>query len=126
MGITAARVVTWLLALVVGTVYGVAGTIGHAARWGVLPVGLVVALVGVGALVIAMRLLTDDRGAALATGVGVVVAAALFSGRGPGGSIVVPAADQGEMPWGLVWTIAVPLIVLAVVLWPSPRRRAVG
>lgn len=114
----------WLVSFVVGAVYGVAGTIGQAASWGVLPIGLVVAIIGVAALVGAVRLLSD-RGAALATGLGVMGATLLFSGRGPGGSIVVPAAAEGALSTGLVWTIALPVIVALVVAWPAAARRTV-
>ena len=42
----------------IGLVYGVAGTIGQAAMWGPIPLGLLVAVIGVGALLLAVRLLT--------------------------------------------------------------------
>lgn len=116
------RLGTWLVSLVVGAVYGVAGTIGQAAAWGVLPVGLVVAIVGAAALLVAMRLLAD-RGAALATGLGAMGATLLFSGRGPGGSIVVPAAAEGALSTGLVWTIALPVLVALVAAWPVAAVR---
>ena len=38
---------TWVIALVIGAVYGVAGTIGQAAVWGPVPLGLVIAVIGV-------------------------------------------------------------------------------
>lgn len=122
-----ARPLTWLIAAVVGLVYGVAGTIGQAALWGVLPVGLVVAVVGVAALLVALRLLTGDRWTALAAGVGATAATLVLSGRGPGGSVVVPAGAPGELSTGLVWTLVVPLLVALVVAWPgrpTPADRA--
>ena len=82
---------TWVIALVVGLVYGVAGTIGQAAVWGILPLGLIIAVIGVGALMLAVRLLTADRWNALACGLGAMIATLVFSGTGPGGSVVVPA-----------------------------------
>lgn len=120
-----ARLVTWLVALVVGVVFGIAGTIGQAAHWGVLPVGLVVATVGVAALIVALRLLTDDRWAAMAAGLGAMLATLVLSGQGPGGSVVVPAAPDGGLSTGIVWTIAVPVVTALVVAWPaagSPAR----
>lgn len=113
--------VTWIVAFVVGAVYGVAGTIGQAAAWGVLPVGLIVAIAGVAALLVAMRVLSG-RGSALAAGLGVMGATLLF-GRGPGGSIVVPAAAEGALSTGLVWTVALPVVVAVVVAWPAAARR---
>ncbi|MFT3799531.1 histidinol dehydrogenase [Microbacterium sp.] len=119
MGI--ARIGTWAVAVVIGIVYGVAGTIGQSATWAAIPVGLLVALVGTGALLVAVRVLTADRWAALATGVGALVATFLFSGTGPGGSVVVPAPADGELPTGAIWSIAVPLLVAVVVAWPARR-----
>ncbi|MGB4778913.1 histidinol dehydrogenase [Microbacterium sp.] len=113
-----ARVGTWVVSVVIGIVYGVAGTIGQAAMWGPVPLGLVVATVGTGALLLAVRLLTADRWAALATGIGAMVATLVFSGRGPGGSVVVPAPEGADISTGIVWTIAVPILTALVVAWP--------
>ena len=76
----------------IGAVYGVAGTIGQAAVWGPVPLGLVIAVIGVGALLLAVRLLTGDRWNALACG----------SDKVPGGSGLqrrIPACrGAGESP----------------------------
>ncbi|MFS0867102.1 histidinol dehydrogenase [Microbacterium sp. 179-B 1A2 NHS] len=114
-----ARAATWLVAALIGFVYGVACVIGQAASWGVLPVGLIVASVGLIALLVAVRTLTGERASALAAGLGALIATVVFSGRGPGGSIVVPAAAEGEITTGIIWTIAVPLVAALVVAWPS-------
>lgn len=112
---------TWLVAFVVGFVYGVAGTIGQAAAWLGLPAGLVVAIVGIAALLVAVRLLTEDRWAALATGLGAMISTLVFSGKGPGGSVVVPAPADGQISTGVIWTIAVPILTAIVVGWPVLR-----
>lgn len=109
-----ARIGTWVVALLVGAVYGLAGTIAHAFEWGWFPLGLVLALIGCTALLIAVRLLTSDRWAALATGLGMMVSTLAFSGKGPGGSVIVP-----DTPLGSFWTIALPVIVAIVVAWPE-------
>lgn len=114
-----ARFGTWAIALIIGVVYGVAGTIGQAASWGPVPLGLVVAVVGVGALLAAVRLLTADRWATLATAMGAMLATLVFSGPGPGGSVVVPAPADGQLSTGLIWTVAVPIIAAVVIAWPS-------
>lgn len=119
-----ARIGTWVVAFIVGAVYGVAGTIAQGFALGWLPLGLLIAIVGSAALVAAVRLLTADRWAALAVGLGVMIATLVFSGRGPGGSVVVPQAAAGGFNPGLAWTIAVPLLVAVVVAWPE-RVRAV-
>ncbi|WP_254359587.1 histidinol dehydrogenase [Microbacterium hominis] len=109
-----ARLGTWAIALLVGGVYGLAGTIAHAFALGWFPLGLVLAIIGSAALLAAVRLLTLDRWAALATGFGMMTATLVFSGRGPGGSVVVP-----ESALGTVWTLAVPILVAIVVAWPE-------
>lgn len=109
-----ARLGTWFVALIVGAVYGLAGTIAHAFEAGWFPLGLVLALIGCTALLVAVRLLTSDRWAALATGLGMMISTLVFSGKGPGGSVIVP---EGTL--GTVWTIALPVIVAFVVAWPE-------
>lgn len=119
-----ARLGTWTIALVIGIVYGVAGTIGQAAVWGAFPLGLVVAVIGIGALLLAVRLLTEDRWATLATALGAMLATLVFSGRGPGGSVVVPAPEDGQLSTGIIWTLAVPIIAAVVIAWPAMPARA--
>jgi hypothetical protein len=114
------RVATWVVALLVGAVYGLAGTIAHAYTIGWLPLGLVLAIIGSAALLAAVRLLTGDRWTALATGAGMIIATLVFSGRGPGGSVIVP-----QTQFALVWTVAVPVLVVIAVAWPN-RTRAGG
>ncbi|WP_221585254.1 histidinol dehydrogenase [Microbacterium sp. G2-8] len=122
------RIASWILAFVAGAVFGVAGTISHplvVATW--IPVGMIVGGIGCLALLIATRLLIDDRGAVLAAGIGMLAALLVYSGRGPGGSVVVPQAAEGEFPFGIVWSILLAGIVLVVVAWPSMTRlRAIG
>jgi hypothetical protein len=116
-----ARIGTWIIAFAVGVVYGVAGTIAHTFMLGFFPLGLVLGIVGCGAFLLAVRLLTSDRWAALGTGLGMMLATLVFSGRGPGGSVIVPESGAG-----VVWTVAVPLLVAVVVAWPdrmpAPQR----
>lgn len=119
MAFSWSRLGSWVIALVVGAVYGLAGTIAQSYLLGGFPVGLLLAVVGSAALLAAVRLLTTDRWAALATGLGMMVATLVFSGRGPGGSVIVPAAADGAFPTGLAWTIAVPVLVAIVVAWPD-------
>jgi len=118
MSFSWARALSWLIALVVGAVYGLAGTMTHAATWGVLPVGVVVALAAAGALLLAIRLLTSDRIATVAAGLGMIAVALVLSQVGPGGSVVV-----ANGPLGLAWTIGLPCLVVLVAAWPSLRTR---
>ena len=111
------RIVTWIVALLVGAVYGLAGTIAHTFTVGWFPLGLILAIIGTAALLLAVRLLTSDRWATLATGIGMMIATLLFSGRGPGGSVIVPDSSLG-----IVWTISVPILIAIVVGLPDRIR----
>ena len=108
------RVLSWIAAALVGGVYGVAGTIGHSVMWGPVPVGLIVATIACAAILVAVRALTHDRGAAVAAGLGMLGMLVLISGVGPGGSVVVQDSFAGR-----IWTYLVAGIVLLVVAWPS-------
>lgn len=111
------RVLSWVAAALVGGVFGVAGTIAHSVTWGPVPVGLIVGTIACGAILIAIRALTHDRGAALASGVGMLGMLVLISGVGPGGSIVVQESLSGR-----VWIYVVAGLVLLVVAWPRIAR----
>jgi hypothetical protein len=114
-----ARIATWLVALVVGVVYGAAGTIAHGYTLAWFPLGLILAVIGCGALLLAVRLLTADRWSTLATGLGMMLATLVFSGSGPGGSVVVPQTGSA-----VAWTFAVPVLVALSVAWPERTRSA--
>ncbi|AZH80362.1 histidinol dehydrogenase [Microbacterium sp. Y-01] len=105
---------SWIAAALVGGVYGIAGTIGHSVMWGPVPVGLIVATIACAAILVAVRALTHDRGAAVAAGLGMLGMLVLISGVGPGGSVVVQDSFAGR-----IWTYLVAGIVLLVVAWPS-------
>ena len=47
------RIVTWIVALLVGAVYGLAGTIAHTFTVGWFPLGLILAIIGTAALLLA-------------------------------------------------------------------------
>ncbi|WOQ70292.1 DUF6113 family protein [Microbacterium limosum] len=108
-----ARLGMWAIAAVAGAVYGVVGTVAHASTLGILPVGLVLSLIGAGSLVLAVRLLTDRR-AAIATTAGMTLAIVVFSGEGPGGSVIAPAGLPAT-----IWTILCPLVAVMVVAFPQ-------
>lgn len=109
-----ARIITLAIAVVAGVVYGVVGTVAQASVLGVLPVGIVLAIIGAGALILAIRLLAD-RWAALAAGAGMTIAVLIFSGEGPGGSVIVP----GDSATSFVWALVCPLVAALIVAWPQ-------
>ena len=114
------RVLSGVAAALVGGVYGVAGTIAHSGMWGPIPIGLIVAAIACAAILIAVRALTHDRGAAVAAGLGMLGMIVLISGVGPGGSVVVQDTLAGR-----IWTYLAAGIVLLVIAWPSFSRQPV-
>lgn len=114
------RVLSWVAAALVGGVYGVAGTIAHSVMWGPIPVGIIVSAIACAAILVAVRALTHDRGAAVAAGLGMLGMLVLISGVGPGGSVVVQDSLAGR-----IWTYLVAGIVLLVLAWPSFSRQPV-
>lgn len=114
------RVLSWVAAVLVGGVYGVAGTIAHSVMWGPIPIGLIVAAIACAAILIAVRALTHERGAAVAAGLGMLGMIVLISGVGPGGSVVVQDTLAGR-----IWTYLAAGIVLLVIAWPSFSRQPV-
>ena len=118
------RIGTLAIAFVVGIVYGTLGTVGHRHAWQVgdvsVPWGVVLALAGVAALLVGIRLVAGGRAAAAAAAVGVIGAVALLSLPGLGGSVLV-AGDA----IGTIWAVGTALIAVLVVAWPSlPSRSA--
>jgi hypothetical protein len=108
-------------ALVAGAAVGVLGAFKHqvglsAATGAGVPVGLVLSLAMVAVVLAAFRVAFDSRVYALAAAGGVVLAVAILSGTGPGGSSVVIANYAG-----IVWTVAP--AVLAAVIVGAPRLR---
>ena len=119
------RIGTLAIAFGVGLVYGVLGTVGHRHAWQIgevsIPWGLVLALVGVAALLVGIRLVAGGRAASAAAAAGVIAAVAILSLPGPGGSVLVAGG-----PIGTIWAVGPALIAVLVVAWPSlPSRSAV-
>ena len=108
------RGLSWLAALLIGGVYGVAATIAHSYTLGPVPVGMILGAIACAALLIALRTLTGDRWAALAAGFSMMALILLISQRGPGGSVVVP-----NTPLGNIWMYVAAGIVVLVVMWPD-------
>lgn len=111
------RILSWIAVALIGGVFGVAGTIAHSLQWGPIPVGIIIGAIACGSVLVAIRTLTHDRGAAVAAGLGMVGMLLVISGPGPGGSIVVPDTISGQ-----IWTYLVAGLVLVVIAWPSFSR----
>ena len=118
----AARVSGVALAAAAGLLIGALGSFKY--RYGLtratpLPIGLVLVLLMIGLVLVALRAATGRRLYGVAAAVGVVATVALFSLKGPGGSVVV----VGDA-WGTAWTVAPALIAAVALGAPSPWRRA--
>lgn len=107
------------MAAVIGFGFGAAGTFGVSTMPTPIPVGLIVSLIGCAAIMIALRLLADDRWAVLAGGIGMYAAVLVLMQRGPGGSVVLPNTLSS-----MVWIVGVAGIILLVVAWPDRSRLA--
>ena len=119
-----ARAGMYVLAALLGAIYGAVATIGHRQSVTVgdviVPWGLVLALAGVLALLVGIRLVAGGRWVAAAAAVGVIGMVALLTLPGPGGSVLV----AGDVV-GTVWAVGPALIAVLVVAWPElPQRRA--
>jgi len=117
------RALAGLLGLVAGIMFGVLGTLAHQATMTVgsvpVPVGLGLALVAVGALLVGLRLVLGGRTVALLAATGLLVSIFVLSLRGVGGSVLVPAGLTGTL-----WTVVPTLLAALVLAWPKiPTRR---
>ena len=112
--------------LLLGILFGVLGTIAHQVTltlFGVtLPIGLTIAFVGIGALLLGLRLVVGDRFVVGLAAAGLLLTIFVLSLRGSGGSVLVPAGLPGTL-----WTVVPALIAAFVLAWPKlpPPRRSV-
>ncbi|TFC14553.1 hypothetical protein E3O19_10130 [Cryobacterium algoritolerans] len=117
------RALAGLLAFMVGAAFGVLGTIAHQATIVLgpvtIPIGLVLALAGVTALLAGLRLVVGDRLVVLLAAIGLLGTIFLLSLRSEGGSVLVPEGLPGTL-----WTVGPTLVATIVLAWPRiPGRR---
>jgi hypothetical protein len=109
------------LAGIAGLLVGALGTFKHqvgldpAGRG--LPIGLVLCLLMVAAVLLALRVAFGTRLFAAAAAVGVIVAALVLAQPGPGGSVVVFGLA------GIVWVAGAIVLAAVLVAVPAPRLR---
>ncbi|ANF31120.1 hypothetical protein A0130_04985 [Leifsonia xyli] len=115
------RIVSAILLVLTGALFGVIGTIAHqsSVTWGVpIPLGLIGALVAFAALLIGLRLLGHSRLPALLAALGAIAVILLFTQQSGGGSVLIPNNLAGQ-----VWLVG-PIVIAAIVLaWPDVRGR---
>ncbi len=107
------KIVTCVLAFLVGAVIGAIGTANHQIAFGAISL-----LVSAGALV-GLRLLFGIRTVAGCAALGVLLMATLLSTESSGGSHLIPVSFAG-----VAWNYALPVMALLVLAWPSVGRRA--
>jgi len=115
------RIVSAILLVLTGALFGVIGTIAHqsSVTWGVpIPLGLIGALIAFAALLIGLRLLGHSRLPALLAALGAIAVILLFTQQSGGGSVLIPNNLAGQ-----VWLVG-PIVIAAIVLaWPDVRGR---
>lgn len=117
------RLLAALMALGAGALFGVLGTVAHQTTLELgsltIPLGLTLALLASGTLLLGLRLVVHDRLVVLAAAIGLVATVFLLSLRSTGGSVLVPAGVLGT-----VWSMAPALFAALVIAWPRiPARR---
>ncbi|MBW8872363.1 MAG: hypothetical protein JF618_09455 [Leifsonia sp.] len=120
------RIVSAILLVLAGAVFGAIGTIAHqiSVTWGIpIPLGLIGSLLAFTSLLVGLRLLGHSRLPALLAALGAIVVILLFTQESGGGSVLIPNNLAGQ-----VWLIGPILIAAVVVAWPdvSVRRPAVN
>lgn len=117
------RVGGGVLALILGALFGLLGTLAHLATVTIgsvdIPYGLILALLATSALLVGLRLVLHDRLMVLLCAIGMLGAIFLLSLRSTGGSVLIP-----QSPPGLIWTIVPTLVAALVIAWPKlPAKR---
>ncbi|MEO7348420.1 MAG: PIG-L family deacetylase [Terrimesophilobacter sp.] len=107
------KAATCTLALAIGALVGVLGTIHHGFAFSV------VSLIMVASLLTGLRLLFRVRTVALFAGLGVFLVVGALSQKSAGGSVLI----QNNLV-GSVWSYGVAIIALVVLAWPNLRPRA--
>lgn len=111
-----------VLALIVGVFVGGITSFTHR-QWpielggGRFPLGLVVGILIVAAVVVGVRLAFGSRVIALGAAIGVIAAIAVLGSRGPGGSVVIVQDWVG-------WTWVATPVLVALIAVALPGRRA--
>lgn len=113
------KVVTYLLALVAGGLFGAIGTVAHQDAVGSFPLGALLALLLTVTLLTGFRLLFDSRLVGIVAAIGLLSVVAILSLPGSGGSALIPANLAGY-----AWSFGPTLIAVVVLAWPRlPQRR---
>lgn len=117
------RILTRVVQLLLGFVFGALMTFGHQATARAFDIdlawGLWLAMLGSLALLVGVRLLSAKRTACFLVALGMLGAVALLALPGPGGSVLIPANLSGT-----IWAFAPTVIAILVLAWPNVSSRA--
>ena len=111
--------VTVFWAIPLGILMGLAGTLMHqvkATNPEHTPIGLIVALISVGALSLALRLLRSSRGALYLTSITFGITVFTLAQKQVGGEVLIPANDLGQ-----IWSYGSIALCAAIILFPQIR-----
>lgn len=116
-----ARIVTLVVAVVLGMFAGALLTAAHQATVAVagvpVPWGIIAGLLVMTALFVGLRIVFESRAVALAAAAGFLGASALLALQSAGGSVLVP-----DNIVGYLWTFGPVLIGAVVLAWPKVTR----
>ncbi|BDZ49824.1 hypothetical protein GCM10025867_20650 [Frondihabitans sucicola] len=112
------KIVTYVLALVAGGLFGAIGTVSHQDSAGGFPLGAALSLLLVVALLVGFRLLFGSRLVGIVAAIGLLGAVAILSLPGSGGSALIPANLAGY-----AWTFGPTVIAVIVLAWPRLPQR---
>ncbi|SDJ92605.1 N-acetylglucosaminyl deacetylase, LmbE family [Cryobacterium psychrotolerans] len=118
-----ARLAAAAIALLLGAAFALLGTIAHQGVFVLgpvtIPIGLILALLAVSALLVGLRLVFGDRMVVFSCAIGMLGTIFLLSLRSTGGSVLVPAGLPGTL-----WSIVPALVATFVLAWPHlPAKR---
>ncbi|MEY3538468.1 MAG: hypothetical protein RL645_1282 [Actinomycetota bacterium] len=115
-------IMTVLWAIPLGVLLGLAGTLMHQVKTSSTehtPIGLIVALISVGAVALALRLLRSSRGALYLTSLTFGLTVFQLAQRQGGGEVLIPANDVGT-----IWAYGSIILCAVIILFPQIRPAA--
>ena len=115
-------IVTVLWAIPLGLLMGLAGTLMHQVKTATTdhtPIGLIVALISVGAVAVALRLLRSSRGALYLTSITFGITVFQLAQRQAGGEVLIPDNQVGN-----IWAYGSIILCAAIILFPQIRPAA--
>lgn len=102
------------MSLVLGVVFGIAGTAVHAYFLGPIPLGLIIGLIAAAALMLALRLLLEKRWFSILSFVGMIAIVYIMAQASVNGSVLITNNLES-----FIWIYGVAIIGLVIQVFPS-------